>query len=341
MIGRLAALILLCTLSHSVDVPRQFPLTVAELGDNLTLTCPVTGSDSSLFYWYKMKFGYMVQTVAAGSSYKISLQGQFKNSRFNLTKDDSLHFLHITNVSKEDEATYICQSGAAYVMKFTDGTVLVVNDPKNHQKSISVQQSPVTASVEPGALINLQCSILSKKKENRVQCPGERSVFWFRAGSGGSHPSIIYPQSNSSCDREDRSCVYSLSKTIRDSSDNGTYYCAVVTCGEILFGEGTKVQMREDVCPLVIALGTLSACCVIVVVVVIISRSHKPDCKRCKASKHSERDRTPQDPPNDVGGEAVALNYVALDFPSRKRERWMNTRDSSLDCMYAGMSDCQ
>ena len=212
----------------------------------------------------------MVQNVAAGSSYKISLQGQFKNSRFNLTKDDSLHFLHITNVSKEDEATYICQSGAAYVMKFTDGTVLVVNgkyvnfivfvqhlnspfvnsclfvthvDPKNHQKFISVQQSPVTASVEPGALINLQCSILSKKKENRVQCPGERSVFWFRAGSGGSHPSIIYPQSNSSCDREDRSCVYSLSKTVRDSSDNGTYYCAVVTCGEILFGEGTKVQM--------------------------------------------------------------------------------------------------
>ena len=173
--------VFLFSVAHSVDVPRQFPLTVAELGDNLTLTCPVTGSESSLFYWYKMKFGYMVQTVAAGSSYKISLQGQFKNSRFNLAKDDSLHFLHITNVSKEDEATYICQSGAAYVMKFTDGTVLVVNgkyvnfivfvqhlnspfvnsclfvthvDPKNHQKSISVQQSPVTASVDPGALIN-------------------------------------------------------------------------------------------------------------------------------------------------------------------------------------------
>ena len=209
----------------------------------------------------------MLQTVAAGSSYKVSLQGQFVNSRFNITKDYSLS---ITNVNKEDEATYFCQSGAAYKMIFTQGTVLSVNgkyahfivfvqylnspfinswvfvnhtDPKKHQKSIYVQQSPVTASVEPGALIKLQCSLLSKKKENRVQCPDEHSVFWFRAGSGGSHPNIIYPHRNSSCDRKDRSCVYSLSKTIQSSADNGTYYCAVVTCGEILFGEGTNVEI--------------------------------------------------------------------------------------------------
>lgn len=104
-------------------------------------------------------------------------------------------------------------------------------------------QSPTAASVQPGHAVTLQCSFLSEKKENRVQCPGEHSVYWFRAGSGGSHPSIIYPHSKSNCDREDRSCVYSLSKTIQSSADNGTYYCAVVTCGEILFGEGTKVEI--------------------------------------------------------------------------------------------------
>ncbi|XP_073343174.1 uncharacterized protein [Pagrus major] len=341
MIGRLAALILLCTLSHTVDIPPQIPPTVAELGANLTLTCPVSGQESGLFYWYKMKFGYMVQTVAAGSLYKISLLGQFNTSRFTLTQADDLYFLKITNVTKEDEATYLCQSGAAYTMRFTQGTVLVVNDPKNNQKSIYVHQSPVTASVEPGALITLQCSLLSKNKDNSVQCPGEPSVYWFRAGSGGSPPSIIYPHRNGSCDQKERSCVYSLSKTIQSTADNGTYYCAVVTCGQILFGEGTKVETRQEVCPLVIALGILSACCAIVVVVVIISRTQKPVCKRCKASNRAEQDRTLQDQPNDVDGEVVALNYVALDFPSRTRERWMNNRDSSLDCMYAGMSDCQ
>ena len=116
---------------------------------------------------------------------------------------------------------------------------------RDQQKSVKVEQSPAAASVQPGRAVTLQCSFLSQKKENRVQCPDEHSVFWFRAGSGGSHPNIIYPHRNSSCDRKDRSCVYSLSKTIQSSADNGTYYCAVVTCGEILFGEGTKVNTSK------------------------------------------------------------------------------------------------
>lgn len=117
-------------------------------------------------------------------------------------------------------------------------------DHKNLQKSVYVQQSPQIESVQPGDPMTLQCSLLSKDKENRVQCPGEHSVHWFRAGSGKSHPSIIYTNNHSSDEDEkrmERGCVYSLSKTMRESSDIGTYYCAVVTCGEILFGEGTKV----------------------------------------------------------------------------------------------------
>ncbi len=106
---------------------------------------------------------------------------------------------------------------------------------------MNVKQRPETASVQPGGSVTLQCSLLSKNKE-KVQCPGEQSVYWFRPGSGESHPSIIYTHRNSSDEQEERSCVYSLSKTIQNSSDAGTYYCAVVTCGEILFGEGTKVE---------------------------------------------------------------------------------------------------
>ena len=31
------------------------------------------------------------------------------------------------------------------------------------------------------------------------------------------------------------------------SSDAGTYYCAVASCGEILFGSGSKLLIKDDV----------------------------------------------------------------------------------------------
>lgn len=68
----------------------------------------------------------MAQTVATGYN-KVSVQRQFNTSRFALTKEDFQYRFVITNVSKQDEATYLCQAGTAYDMSFTDGTVLIVN----------------------------------------------------------------------------------------------------------------------------------------------------------------------------------------------------------------------
>uniref|UniRef100_A0A4W6FAZ0 Ig-like domain-containing protein n=1 Tax=Lates calcarifer TaxID=8187 RepID=A0A4W6FAZ0_LATCA len=229
-------------LIQTAEVSQQIPLTVVEVGDNLNLKCPVFGDETRLFYWYKQNFGYMVQTVAAGTFDKLTLEGQFDNPRFKVTKVGDHYSLIIRNVSKEDEATYFCQTGSAYKMKFTKGTILAVNDHKNRPISIYMKQKPETESVQLGDPVTLQCSLLSKSNETSVQCPGEHSVHWFRAGIEGSDFGIVYTHSSRSDEQEERSCVYSLSKTIQDSSDTGTYYCAVVTCGQILFGEGTKVE---------------------------------------------------------------------------------------------------
>ncbi|XP_039975749.1 uncharacterized protein LOC120785255 [Xiphias gladius] len=347
MMGGLAALILLRTLSlmQTAEFPHLMSLTVVELGDNLTLTCPVVREEVGLFYWYKLSFGYMVQTVAAGTFDEIVFKGQFDNPRFKVTKVDALYSLVIRNVSKDDEATYFCQAGTAYTMKVINGTVLAVNDQKNRQKKVYVKQSPETASVRLGESTSLQCSLLSRNNETRVQCPGEHSVHWFRAGSGQFDPGIIYTQRNRSDEQEGRSCAYSLSKTIQDSSDTGTYYCAVVTCGEILFGQGTKVETRQKLCPSVIVLVTLLPCCVIVIAALILSRKQRPVCEHCKgevtASNRAENDRPAEDQPSCVEGEAVELNYVALDFASRKAKRWKNNRELTQDYIYSGMRDCQ
>lgn len=105
-----------------------------------------------------------------------------------------------------------------------------------------MKQSPETALVRPGDSMALQCSLFSSNKENSIQCPGEHSVYWFRAGSGQSHPSIVYTDKNLTDKQEKESCVYTFYKTVRDFSDTGIYYCAVFTCGEILFGQGTEVE---------------------------------------------------------------------------------------------------
>lgn len=163
----------------------------------------------------------------------------------------NVYSLIIRNVSPEDDATYICQAGSAYTMTIINGTVLAVKgkvysfqcicyislkihtiiiynlscifgshaDPKSQQKSIYIKQSSDEESVHLGDTVNLQCSVSSSCKEHTDQCPGQHRVHWFRAGSE-SHPGIIYSDSYSR--EEERTCVYHLSKTIRQSSDAGT-----------------------------------------------------------------------------------------------------------------------
>lgn len=117
-------------------------------------------------------------------------------------------------------------------------------DCKKEQKSLSVKQSLQIESTQTGEPMTIECSLLSQYKENGLQCPGEHSVYWFRSGSGKSHPGIIY--AHRSDEDEKKSCVYSLPRTTSDPSEDGTYYCAVVTCGEILFGEGTVLSMLKS-----------------------------------------------------------------------------------------------
>lgn len=332
----------LLSLIQSQEVPQQISLIVAEIGQNLTLTCAVSGEQPRLLYWFKLSFGNMFQRVAVGYLDYPALEDTVDSSRFSVTKVGNVFSLTIRNISKEDEATYLCQGGSSYTMAYLNGTLLAVNDPQHQQKSAYVKQSPDVESVQLGNSVTLRCSLLYKNKENTGRCPGEHRVHWFRAGSE-SDSGVIYTDSTCSDEPEEKSCVYRLSKTIRESSDAGIYYCAVATCGQILFGEGTKVETRTELCPLVIVIGTLLACSVLVNCALFFTRKPKPSCEHCKgkitASNRVERNRSAEDQRNNVDGEEVEINYVALDFSSRKAKRWKNKRDLPEDCMYSDMRE--
>lgn len=105
-----------------------------------------------------------------------------------------------------------------------------------------IAQGPVSETVRPGGSVTLNCTV------HTGTCDTEHSVYWFRHGS---HQGILHTQGDgwkhvSTAGSPPQSCVYHLQKMNLSSSDAGTYYCAVASCGEILFGTGSKLLVDGD-----------------------------------------------------------------------------------------------
>ncbi|XP_045885950.1 uncharacterized protein LOC123957299 [Micropterus dolomieu] len=213
-------------------------------------------------------------------------------------------------------------------------TVGVLTEGKTQKTSnYTVIHGPtVSDPVRPGDSVTLQCSVLSES-ENET-CPGDHSVYWFRAGSDHSHPDIIYTDGNGNneCDKRSdsqRSCVYRFSKNV-SSSDDGTYYCAVATCGKILLGAGTKSQIERTENSEFIALVIAIVCLVISVIgnVVFICficyRTPRAVCEQFKgvesATSQAKCENLSQ-PLNNITEGGDDLNYAALHLSGRKATR--------------------
>uniref|UniRef100_A0AAX7TPF4 Ig-like domain-containing protein n=1 Tax=Astatotilapia calliptera TaxID=8154 RepID=A0AAX7TPF4_ASTCA len=210
-----------------------------QLGEAATLTCALPKELSSkAIYWYKQNIGETLKLILALYKNTPPEYGpEFSNSRFNVNNDKNFSNLMILKTIQEDEGIYHCGI-TEWINAEWSGTYLL------RTSNYSVQ--PIESNpLHPGDTATLQCSVLSDS-QNKT-CPGVNNVFWFRAGSNKSHPNIIYTDGNRTDQCEKRSdhqkrCVYQLSKNV-SSSDAGTYYCAVATCGEILLGNGTTVEL--------------------------------------------------------------------------------------------------
>uniref|UniRef100_A0A8C5HKA6 Ig-like domain-containing protein n=1 Tax=Gouania willdenowi TaxID=441366 RepID=A0A8C5HKA6_GOUWI len=220
------------------------------VGDNVTLQCfyqKNDGGDPPLFFWYKQPLR-QEQKIIFIHSYdrKGTFQDEFKDKiRFTSEKDNHSLILTISRVQVSDSATYYCaKSMNRFDMQFSEGTTVFVKDENSLFKTL-VQQSD-SETIHPGESVTLKCTA------STGSCDGEPSVYWFK-NSEDHHPSLIYTQSDNSdqCERKTNkthTCVYNLSLNNLDQSNAGTYHCAVTVCGRIVFGNGTKLELKGKKC---------------------------------------------------------------------------------------------
>uniref|UniRef100_A0A3P9ARW1 Ig-like domain-containing protein n=1 Tax=Maylandia zebra TaxID=106582 RepID=A0A3P9ARW1_9CICH len=179
-------------------------------------------------HWYKQSLGDTLKIIwTLKESATPRFAPEFDNSRWEADYDKNVSNLTILRTNQEDEGIYHCGFTEWLQDTTWTGTYLLVK----------------------GDSVTLQCSVLSSSVNKT--CPGGLEVFWFKEGSHRSHPSIIYTNGNGhhECEKRsetEKSCAYRFSKNI-SSSDAGTYYCAVATCGEILYGKGTKLDIQGTI----------------------------------------------------------------------------------------------
>uniref|UniRef100_A0A3Q1H6W3 Ig-like domain-containing protein n=1 Tax=Anabas testudineus TaxID=64144 RepID=A0A3Q1H6W3_ANATE len=189
---------------------QTFETKTVSVGENVKLTCPRQSSDTATnLYWIRLVSGKMPEFLGGTFSFNytsVNETPQHQTPHITAKQEPGTFVLKISETELSDTGLYDCIKNS----------------------------------------VTLQFSVLSDSESK--SCPTDHSVYWFRAGSDESHPSLIYFHGNSSyqCEKSpeplsSQSCVYHFSKNV-SSSDVGTYYCAVATCGQILFGNGTKLD---------------------------------------------------------------------------------------------------
>ncbi|XP_056239571.1 uncharacterized protein LOC130174012 isoform X1 [Seriola aureovittata] len=228
-----------------------FETKTVNVGETVTLTCTrQRTSQSARLFWIRLVSGTFPESLGGQLSYFTLDENSVKETHHIKAKQELEKYVkHISKAQFSDTAIYYCLLVEKLNITFLKGIFLRVKEPEPEITAIT--EDFVSDPVRPEDSATLRCSVLSDLE--RKTCPGDHSVYWFRAGADESHPSLIYAHENTvnQCEKNPEAqstqkCVYNFSKIV-SSSDAGTHYCAVATCGQILFGNGTKVDIKVPV----------------------------------------------------------------------------------------------
>ncbi|XP_054886913.1 T cell receptor alpha chain MC.7.G5-like isoform X2 [Poeciliopsis prolifica] len=262
------------------------PVVTVQLGQPVTLRCLYTGSESiSWLHWYKQTTGDTLKLILMTRMNTNPIYGPgYSSARVSRTSDDKMANLTILKTTIEDEGMYHC-AFINWLETTWSGTYLSLKENSETTSSYRVVQQPAVLDLHHKETSEtLRCSLVSQTETET--CAGDPSVFWFKTGSDKNSPDLIYsdgkiPRNCKNMSNTQKKCSYNFSKNI-NSSDVGTYYCAVATCKEIFLGHGTRIESahasRFEFMLLLVIIGICLAISVILNIVFICCRTQRTPC---------------------------------------------------------------
>ncbi|KAM8897721.1 uncharacterized protein AB9W97_008983 isoform 2-T3 [Spinachia spinachia] len=336
-LGNTVLLVLLASvqatdLDSSSSVHQWNSFQSVQTGENLTLKCFQEAGTAAKLYWFKQTLGLKPRLIS--SSYRVTkptFYAEFNSHRFTLDTENDQNHLTIKDLQINDSDTYYCISGDTYQLDFlATATVSVKGSSKNIPTLI--HQSP-SETIQPGGSVTLNCTVQTGT------CDGQHSVYWFKE-SEESHPALIYTDGGSTdqCERkpetQTHTCDYNLPMGSLNASHAGTYYCAVASCGHILFGNGTKLDFKNDDEILVYFLSGALAFTIILNVLLFILLCTMNKRNRCEVTGSRARCSAPSTPNAEGERKESDIHYAAVrehKISSSRRQR----KNLEAECTYS------
>ncbi|XP_030610051.1 uncharacterized protein LOC115797592 [Archocentrus centrarchus] len=326
----LANIVRLSNQNFSASHQQERHFVSANVGESVTLQCFYEANDATRFYWYKQSLGQKPQLISTQYVFKENgtFHGEFKNNpRFSLDSKTGTNHLHITDLQISDAGNYYCARRVSLILEFAEGTTVSVKGSVLNIKALVHQSASDT--IQPGASVTLDCTV------HTGTCDGEHSVYWFK-DSEESFPGLIYTHGgwNDQCERKPNkqsyNCTYNLPMNV---SHAGTYYCAVASCGLILFGEGTTLKFREEIQShfvVYILIGALAFFSTIIAFLIFLLFKMSK-----RKSFQSEPQANVSAPSAEHVHDANNLHYASINVnkPSRSKTQ----RNSKSECVYSSV----
>ncbi|XP_073693434.1 uncharacterized protein [Garra rufa] len=300
-----------CIVAQDIEQPKR--LLASKLGDNVTIECFLPQKDYNNIVWYKQEMGMNLQAISKSYIYlaKVDFSDGYNDGRFNVTISKGIYHLHISLTKKEDIATYFCGVITLGELTFGPGTFLML---RGEHTTATVFQEPISDKVHIGDNITLTCRVQTSDEK----CKEGHHAYWFRETRDKSSSGIIYTDGDIKkhediCkdDFTTKTCIYTLTKRNLSLSDSGTYYCAALVCGKILFGNGTSLKFSSipdselTTSPLFLILVSSNIISMIIMILLVAVQLN-----RSCGQETSEGTQL---------GDANALTYTSVSFSGKSR----------------------